>query len=57
MAAVWERPSNNRALTRTAPLRMVYTIARNVAVMYAPRKLGRPFRVDHEAVVRAVDEI
>ena len=55
MAAVWERVQQP-GFDPHAPLRMVYTIARNVAVTMRRRKLGRPFRVDHEAVVRAVDE-
>ena len=55
MAGVWERVQQPSFDPHT-PLRMVYAIARNVAVTMRRRRLGRPFRVDYEAVARAVGE-
>ncbi|MGO9112587.1 MAG: RNA polymerase sigma factor [Thermoguttaceae bacterium] len=52
MVAVWTRV-RQPGFVPHAPLRMVYAIARNVAVTMRRRRLGRPFRVDYEAVAHA----
>jgi DNA-directed RNA polymerase specialized sigma24 family protein len=52
MAGVWTKV-RQPGFTSHAPLRMVYAIARNVAVTMRRRRLRRPFRVDHEAVAHA----
>jgi DNA-directed RNA polymerase specialized sigma24 family protein len=55
MAAVWKRVQQP-GFDQHSPLRMVYTIARNVAVTMRRRRLRQPFCADYEAVAQAVGE-